>query len=101
MLIVLKILSSILKAIYENDMLGLVDVSSKKAGPWLELEFQVENFEKKNSSQLRQFGLVNPSPSKRQRQRGGWKVQSQPRQFHETLSLNGKEGEGARDLAQW
>lgn len=28
-------------------MLGSVDVSSKKAGPWLELEFQVENLEKK------------------------------------------------------
>lgn len=100
MLIVLKILSSILKAIYENDMLGSVDVSSKKAGHWLELEFQVENFEKKFKPAVAVWAC-NSSPSKRQRQRGGWKVQSQPRQFHETLSLNGKEGEGARDLAQW
>lgn len=57
MLIVLKILSSILKAIYENDMLGLVDVSSKKAGHWLELEFQVENFEKKIQASCGSLGL--------------------------------------------
>lgn len=49
-------------------MLGSVDISSKKAGPWLKLKFQVENFEK-NSSQLWQFGLVILAPQ-RGRDRG-------------------------------
>lgn len=93
MLIVLKILFSVLKAIYENDMLGSVDVSSKKAGHWLELEFQEKTLKKKFKLSVAVWAC-NPRPSKRQRQRGGWKVQRQPRQFHETLSLYGKEREG-------
>lgn len=63
MLIVLKILFSALKAIYENDMLGSVDGGSKKAGHWLGLEFQEKTL-KKNSSYLWQFGLVILGPQR-------------------------------------